>query len=102
MKNNSVLRTGFAGALLLSLLAGCDSQKTAAPINTAPAAASTHAGKVNWPAIKSAVKKDPAVETRIDGLLARMTLEEKIGQLIQPEIKHLTPEDVTQDRKSVV
>lgn len=96
MKNNSVLRTGFAGALLLSLLAGCDSQKTAAPINTAPAAASTHAGKVNWPAIKSAVKKDPAVETRIDGLLARMTLEEKIGQLIQPEIKHLTPEDVTQ------
>ena len=46
--------------------------------------------------IQSAVKKDPAVETRIDELLSKMTLEEKIGQLIQPEIKFLTPEDIKQ------
>lgn len=51
---------------------------------------------VQWPAITSAVKKDPAVEARIDELLSRMTLEEKIGQMIQPEIKQVTPEDVRQ------
>ncbi|MFC3114583.1 glycoside hydrolase family 3 protein [Cellvibrio fontiphilus] len=94
MNNKLALRALLPGALLLSLLAGCDSKKTEAPpaATDAPAA---QASKVEWPAITSAVKKDPAVEARIEELLARMTLEEKIGQLIQPEIKFLTPEDVT-------
>jgi beta-glucosidase len=50
--------------------------------------------EVQWPTINSAVKKDPAIEARIDDLLARMTLEEKVGQMIQPEIKQVTPDDV--------
>lgn len=49
---------------------------------------------MQWPSITSKVKNDPAVEARVDELLAQMSLEEKIGQLIQPEIRHLTPEDV--------
>lgn len=49
---------------------------------------------MQWPSITSKVKKDPALEAKVDNLLAQMSLEEKIGQLIQPEIRHLTPEDV--------
>ena len=47
-----------------------------------------------WPTLTHAVKKDPAIEQRIDELLARMSVEEKVGQMIQPEIRHLTAQDV--------
>lgn len=47
-----------------------------------------------WPTLTHAVKKDPAIEQKIEELLARMSVEEKVGQLIQPEIRHLTPQDV--------
>ncbi len=96
MNNKITLRSLVSGAVLLSMLAGCDAQKTEAPTATTPAPATTTATKVEWPAINSAVKKDPAVETRIDELMAKMTLEEKIGQLIQPEIKFVTPDDIKQ------
>ena len=96
MNNKVQLRSLVSGAVLLSLLAGCDSQKTEAPSATTPPAATSTATTVEWPAITSAVKKDPAVEQRIEELLAKMTLEEKIGQVIQPEIKFLTPEDIKQ------
>jgi len=98
MNNKIHRRPLLASAVLLSLLAGCDAQKTDSPTtpSTPAPVTATEPAKVEWPAIKSAVKKDPAVEARIDELLARMTLEEKIGQLIQPEIKHLTPEDIKQ------
>lgn len=47
-----------------------------------------------WPKIESAITRDPQVEARIERLLAQMTLEEKVGQLIQAEIKHVTPDDI--------
>lgn len=50
--------------------------------------------KVQWPTLTHAVKKDPVIEQRIDELLARMSVEEKVGQMIQPEIRHLTAQDV--------
>ncbi len=49
---------------------------------------------MQWPSITSKVKKDPALEAKIDELLAQLSLEEKVGQMIQPEIRHLTPQDV--------
>ena len=38
--------------------------------------------------------RDAALEARIDGLLASMRLEEKVGQVIQADISTVTPEDV--------
>lgn len=38
--------------------------------------------------------EDPELEARISALLARMSLEEKIGQVIQADISAVTPEDV--------
>lgn len=98
MNNKLPLRSLVSGAVLASLLIGCDSKTTdtSSTTTTTPASVATAPAQVEWPAIKSAIKQDPAVETRIEDLLTRMTLEEKIGQLIQPEIKFLTPDDIKQ------
>jgi len=47
-----------------------------------------------WPVAQSPLKPNAAMEKEIQALLARMTIEEKVGQLIQGEIKDTTPEDV--------
>lgn len=100
MNNKSNIRrllTAAASVLLFANLAGCDSppeNKTALVSDPAQQKASVAEKKVVWPAITSAVKQDPAIEAKIDELLARMSVEEKIGQMIQPEIKQATPEDI--------
>ncbi|GAB4138403.1 MAG: hypothetical protein Tsb0016_04310 [Sphingomonadales bacterium] len=38
--------------------------------------------------------EDPALEARVEALLARMSLEQKVGQLIQAEIKSISPKEV--------
>ena len=47
-----------------------------------------------WPAAKSQGLVDPATEAFVDGLMARMTPEEKVGQLIQADIGQIKPEDL--------
>jgi beta-glucosidase len=47
-----------------------------------------------WPSVRSRVVMDPAQEARIDSILAKMPIEEKVAQLIQPDISSVTPEDV--------
>lgn len=47
-----------------------------------------------WPVAQSPLKPNAAMEEEIQALLTRMTIEEKVGQLIQGEIKETTPEDV--------
>lgn len=47
-----------------------------------------------WRSIRSAIAIDRKLETRIDRILADMTLRQKIGQMTQAEIKSITPEEV--------
>lgn len=47
-----------------------------------------------WPDVQSAVPLDVRIERRIDRQLQRMTLAEKIGQMVQPEISMITPAQV--------
>lgn len=49
---------------------------------------------VRWPAATSPVPRDAAQEARIAQILAGMTLPQKVGQMTQPEIKFVTPEQV--------
>jgi beta-glucosidase len=49
---------------------------------------------VTWPKITSALKPNAALEEKVEALLAGMSVEEKVGQMIQPEIRHITPQDV--------
>ncbi|BCJ45985.1 1,4-beta-D-glucan glucohydrolase [Actinoplanes ianthinogenes] len=48
----------------------------------------------DWPALRSAITPDPVVEETVTGILAQMTVEEKLGQMIQPDLVELTVEDV--------
>ncbi len=50
----------------------------------------------HWPALAPAVEPSNALENRIAELLRGMSLEEKVGQIIQGEIKYVSPEDVRQ------
>lgn len=47
-----------------------------------------------WPTIVSEVKTDATLELQVKKLLAAMTLEQKVAQMIQPEIRDITPEDM--------
>ncbi len=50
----------------------------------------------DWPQIESAVPKDDKIERQIVEILAQMTLEEKVGQMIQPDLREVTPEEAKQ------
>lgn len=47
-----------------------------------------------WPKPVSKVAKDAAMEKKIDALIAKMTLEQKVGQTIQPEIRSISLADI--------
>ncbi|MGZ3181932.1 MAG: glycoside hydrolase family 3 N-terminal domain-containing protein [Telluria sp.] len=48
----------------------------------------------DWPQVRSAIARDAAIEQRVAAIVAGMTLEQKVGQMTQPEIKSATPDDV--------
>ena len=50
----------------------------------------------DWPVINSAVPKDPAIEAAVGEILAQMTIEEKVGQMIQPDLRNVTPEEASE------
>lgn len=50
--------------------------------------------RVRWPEVHSRVSRDAAVEARVDSILSRMTIEEKVGQIIQADMNAITPEEV--------
>ena len=52
----------------------------------------------DWPRIESAVGYDPGREAFVADILSRMTLEEKVGQMIQPDLREVTPDEVTEYR----
>lgn len=49
---------------------------------------------VSWPKITSAVQRDEELEQRVAALLTQMSLQEKVGQMLQPEVKFITPAEV--------
>jgi len=59
-----------------------------------PAAETAADNSSIWPYIESPVGLDQGVEQRIDSMLADMTVEQKIAQMIQPEIRDITVDDM--------
>lgn len=47
-----------------------------------------------WPQAHWPWRRDAAMEARIVALIKRMTLEEKVGQILQADLSAVTPEDV--------
>lgn len=79
-------------ALFATLLWVCDSSEKVVAI-TKPKVTSKDE---IWKKIESEVKYDEQIETRVLSLLANMTLEQKIAQMIQPEIRDITVADMRQ------
>jgi len=52
------------------------------------------AALADWPVLPPALPHDPVLEARIAQILARMTLAHKVGQMTQPDIRWITPDDV--------
>lgn len=82
-------------AVVLALVA-CKGDDKAA--DKAPAAATASAETNPWPSVAWPLAEDPALEKRINDLIATMTVEEKVGQLIQGDIASITPDDVRKYR----
>ncbi len=87
-------RTGLALAACLAALA-FPQARGAAP---APDAEHGIADPDAWPSMASPIPRDAKLEQRVAGLLATMTLEEKVGQVVQGDLGSLTPEDVRRYR----
>ncbi len=66
---------------------------TAAPLAAEPNHPAV-ADPERWPALSITPPLDPEVESRIDTLIAQMSLDQKVGQIIQADIGSVTPEDV--------
>ncbi|HWA30012.1 MAG TPA: exo 1,3/1,4-beta-D-glucan glucohydrolase [Rhizomicrobium sp.] len=49
-----------------------------------------------WPKLDSAVLTDPAIDARVADILSKMTVEEKVGQIMQADVASVTPADVKQ------
>src|SRR6185369_5836492 len=66
-------------------------QQAAPPV---PHAADKPVHQAAAPVVSSAVPRNPQIEARISQLLRKLTLEQKIAQMIQADIRYVTPEDV--------
>jgi beta-glucosidase len=78
------------------LLFACAAQG-AAPQRIDPpprAAAPIDDGLADWPRVTSVIARDPAMEARIEKIVAGMTLAQKVGQMTQPDVLEATPDDV--------
>ncbi|MBB1376948.1 exo 1,3/1,4-beta-D-glucan glucohydrolase [Pseudoalteromonas sp. SR43-2] len=74
----------------VTALSGCTNESNVEKVNVE---AQSELEKI-WPKLSIAVKKDPAIEAQILTFLENMTLEQKVAQMIQPEIRDITVEDM--------
>ncbi len=82
------------GALLATACVAPSAVQVVAPAEMPAPPAPVESDPDRWPAVRSRVAIDPAIEARIDSILARMPIEEKVAQIVQPDISSVTPEDV--------
>ncbi len=74
---------------------GAPGEPAAAHIAAPELPETARANPVNWPSARSpAAITDAATESRIDALLAKMSLAQKIGQVVQGDIAAITPADL--------
>jgi len=89
-----------ATALCLGLLLACGGVglTSAQADDTTASSDATAIDPAHWPVPGWPLPPDPALERRIDALLATMTLEEKVGQMVQADITTITPDDLRKYR----
>jgi len=82
---------------LLGLALATTAYATAADTQSSSTTENKNASSaVQWPFVNTGLKRDPELEKMLDQILARMTLQQKVAQMIQPEIGYMS---VAQMRK---
>jgi len=81
-------------ALVPLLLLGCKDAGKEEPAAAAKAEDPAAVHPEIWPTPKWPFAKDSALEEKVATLLKKMTVEEKVGQVIQGDIASMTPEDM--------
>ncbi len=93
----SLVRSKHGAALALLpflLLLGCKDATKEAPAASAKAEDPAAVHPEIWPSPKWPFARDPAIEEKVAALLKKMTVEEKVGQVIQGDIASIKPEDM--------
>lgn len=83
-------------ALLSALAASACVAQAALPAQDASAGATIN--PAHWPQPAWPLAKDAVLERRLEALLATLTVEEKVGQIVQADIGSITPEDLRKYR----
>ncbi|MDR7259945.1 beta-glucosidase [Sphingomonas sp. BE270] len=84
----------FTAAAILAIAIGsaATAQQTALPAGTPTPSAVAHPAL--WPKLALKRQRDPKIEARVAALLKRMSIEDKVGQLLQVDIASITPADL--------
>src|SRR3954469_20321795 len=92
----SLVRSKHVAALALVpfLLLGCKDAAKEEPATVAKAEDPAAVHPEIWPTPKWPFARDAALEDKISALLAKLTVEEKVGQVIQGDIASMKPEDM--------
>lgn len=83
--------------LIIRRLAGFAVALPSLVLAASPALAAEASSQVDpqiWPALTSPLPADAALEQRVEELLASLSLEEKVGQVVQGDLDSVTPEDL--------
>ena len=81
-------------SVIILLFIGCSPEETS---NTTDVAESNEVNPADWPSIKP-IPLNPAIEKRIDEILPKLSLEQKVGQVIQADNGSITPAEVKKYR----
>ena len=92
------MRFRGTGALLVFALAGCVSSPITAVSDTASTAnVGSAANPIIWPAAASpSAISDAKTESEISAVIAKMTIAQKVGQVIQADISAVSPQDLVE------
>lgn len=93
-KYNSTLVLSLTSLLLIQ---GCNSvehNKIEEQSSKQIKGSTDHNNNTLWPKLTYEVKTDPQLERKVKALVDSMTLEQKVAQMIQPEIRDITIEDM--------
>lgn len=92
MHKTQFLRRTLTVGLLTTTMIACQPATEQAPSETDTASQVP----AFWPKLQPAVKDATDLESRIQQILSGMTIEHKVAQIIQPEIRDITLEDMRQ------
>lgn len=94
MMHNTFTPKALLIMLFPMLMFGCTQPENLTVKQTEQKKQAKEATSTIWPKLNFDVKQDVELELKIIEILSAMTLEQKVAQMIQPEIRDITPEDM--------